>query len=85
MLTPQIPTPFHSSITTAPLKIMKKRNAIAKPPSQPRPMRLVSTIALILSVIDPNVWPGAITGGPLRSWSVVVVGGTGLSAIEVPC
>ena len=34
-----------------------------KPTSQPAGVRRVRTIALILSVIVPKVWPGAMTGG----------------------
>jgi hypothetical protein len=36
---------------------------MAKPTNHPRDHGRDSTIALILSVTLPNVWPGAITGG----------------------
>src|SRR5262245_56008116 len=38
-------------------------NAIRNPNHQPGGVRRASTIALILSVTEPNVWPGAMTGG----------------------
>ena len=35
----------------------------AKPSHQPRGVRRVSTMALILSVTEPKVYPGPMTGG----------------------
>ena len=37
-------------------------NAMPKPNHQPSRVLRVSTIALILSVTDAKVWPGAMTG-----------------------
>src|ERR1051325_7551913 len=42
---------------------MTSANAPAKPRYQPRPTLRVSTIELILSVTEPNVCPGPMTGG----------------------
>src|SRR5688572_29599976 len=41
--------------------------AMPNPNHHPRPVFRVRTIALILSVTDPNVWPGAMTGGGTRA------------------
>src|SRR5262249_24315498 len=43
---------------------MTRANESAKPSHQPRGARRVSTMALIASVTETNVCPGAITGGP---------------------
>src|SRR5205085_2723411 len=42
---------------------MVPANASANPRSQPREARRVRTMALILSVIEANECPGAMTGG----------------------
>jgi hypothetical protein len=41
---------------------MQNAKDMAKPMSQPGPVRRTSTIELIFSVIEANVWPGASTG-----------------------
>ena len=46
---------------------IRNANAIAKPMNQPIGVRFVRTIALILSVTDAKVWPGAMTGGSART------------------
>src|SRR5581483_3882265 len=69
--TPQMPTPFTSRYTSAAKRPLATANAARKPSHQPSGVRRVSTIELILSVTDPKVWPGAITGGtpvPTTAW-----------------
>src|SRR5207244_48700 len=62
MLTPQMPTPFTKSQVKLPKSAITKTNAIPKPMNQPIGVRPAKTMELILSVIDPNVWPGSMTG-----------------------
>src|SRR5579862_3292451 len=47
--------------------IIKSRNATPKPTNQPFEVGRVSTMELILSVTEPNVYPGSITGAR-SSW-----------------
>ena len=54
--------------------------AVRKPRYQPSGVLRVRTIALILSVTDPKVCPGAMTGG-VPAMSVSSIGGT-LSAMS---
>src|SRR5450759_1067344 len=62
-LMPQMPTPLIRSQVTAIRNSIMNANAIPKPTNQPSGVPLVRTIALILSLIVANVWPGAITAG----------------------
>jgi len=78
MLMPQMPTPLMNSQVTAVRKTISKPNETEMPRNQPVGVPRVRTIALILSVIVANVWPGAITGVAAGSAdagrAVVVVG-----------
>src|SRR6266536_587873 len=66
MLTPHTPIPKTSSQVTAYSSSMTSRKATPKPNSQPSGV-FPRTMALILSVTEPRVWPGSITGGMSRS------------------
>ena len=63
MLTPQIPVPFSSSQVTAIPSIPMRRKPSETTTNQAMGCGLVRTTPLILSVIDPNVWPGSMSGG----------------------
>src|SRR5712691_12620651 len=62
MLMPQMPTPLMTSQPIATVINPMRLKAIEKPTNQPREVGRVRTIALILSVTDPKVYPGPITG-----------------------
>ncbi len=62
MLLPQMPMPVSSSLPMVTFRTIRKRNAMAKPKNQPIGVRLVSTMWLIVSVTDSNVWPGRDDG-----------------------
>ena len=49
-------------------------NATPNPSHQPRGVPRVSTMALILSVTEANVWPGANSGEPLHRLGLVRFG-----------
>src|SRR5581483_4174638 len=63
MLMPQIPTPFTSRYVNEIISTLTTANATRKPIHQPTGVLRVRTIELILSVTEPSVWPGAMTGG----------------------
>src|SRR5262249_5370003 len=63
MLMPQIPVPLTKRYVTAMSSTLTMTNDRKNPSHHPSGARLVRTIELILSVTEPNVWPGAITGG----------------------
>src|SRR5262249_9258022 len=63
MSLPQIPMPLTVRYVSDTSSHTEKRNAVAKPAYQPNGVRRARTIALMLSVTDPNVYPGAMTGG----------------------
>ena len=52
MFTPQMPTPFMSSQPIAKFSNMRRRNASANPPSQPRDVFRVRTTSVIFLVND---------------------------------
>src|ERR1051325_5873645 len=66
--TPQMPMPTKISRAMVHIRSITNKKATPKPMSQRRGVRRDKTIALILSVIVMNVWPGLMTGG--RSISV---------------
>src|ERR1043165_7668515 len=68
--TPQMPMPTKINRAMVHNSSITNTNATAKPTSQRSGVRRDNTIALILSVMVMNVYPGLITGG--RSISVAV-------------
>jgi len=71
MFTPQMPTPFTSRYAIETMSRFASANASRNPTHQPTGVLRVRTIALILSVTEPNVYPDAITGGvplPTTAW-----------------
>jgi hypothetical protein len=63
MLFPQIPMPLTNRYPTDTKSSSVSANARPKPRYQPSDVFRVRTIELILSVTEPNVCPGAMTGG----------------------
>ncbi len=61
MLTPQMPVPLMTSHVMANRNIDITPKAIAKPPTQPGRKPGTSTADVILSVTEPNDWPGPTT------------------------
>ncbi len=59
---PQMPTPFTTRYPMANSIIMVSRKPTPKPMNQPVEVGRVSTMELILSVTDPKVCPGSMTG-----------------------
>ena len=57
----QMPTPFRNSQVTATSSTVAPAPANAKMANQPMGVCGVSTMRVILSVIDLKVWPGSIT------------------------
>ena len=53
------------------MRTFTSANAMPKPNHHPSDVLRVRTIALILSVTDPKVWPGAMTGGGTRGICVI--------------
>ncbi len=62
-LLPQMPMPLTTRRLSDTNSSIASRNAAPNPRYQPRDVRFASTIALILSVTDPNVYPGPMIGG----------------------
>src|SRR5258708_9165842 len=62
MLMPQMPVPLMISQPMATVITPMRLEAIKNPMYQPREVGRVRTIALILSVTEPYVYPGPITG-----------------------
>ena len=62
MLMPQMPTPLMISQPIAIVIMPIRLKAIKNPMYQPKEVGRVRTIELILSVTDPKVCPGPITG-----------------------
>src|SRR6266550_5539137 len=62
ILIPQTPTPMVSRYAVPNSKTKTRMKEIPNPTYQNRGVRCVSTMALILSVTDANVWPGSMTG-----------------------
>ena len=67
MLLPQMPMPVAIRYVTHSISTLTKNSEMPNPIHQPRVVPRVSTIALILSVTDANVCPGASTGEPRRA------------------
>src|ERR1700691_1572314 len=63
MFTPQMPTPFTSRYAIETISRLASANARRNPTHQLIGVLRVRTIEAILSVTEPNVYPGAITGG----------------------
>ncbi len=66
MLMPHTPVPTKSRYTIEIIMTFTRMNAMPKPNHQPSDVLRVRTIALILSVTDAKVCPGAMTGGGTR-------------------
>ena len=64
MVTPQMPVPRTNKYPMANNIIIVSKKAMPKPRNQPLEVGRVRTIALILSVTVPKVYPGSMTGAP---------------------
>ena len=60
-VTPQMPVPLRKSQVTATISTVASAPPTAKIANQPSGVSGVSTMRVIFSVTDRNVWPGAMT------------------------
>ena len=66
-VTPQVPVPTKRRFAKVWASTITRTKPIPKPTYQPRGVLRASTTELILSVTEPNVWPGSMIGAASAS------------------